>query len=82
MFCLFYFSLERIQYNIIKNNVKLIIIDSIASVVKRGFSENNRETMLKRANFLTSISATLKEIAYYFNISVIYFHLFRLKLKT
>ncbi len=67
---LFYYRLKTIEYEIILKNVRLIIIDSIAAIVRREFTDKDSKTSIERAKFLVNISARLKEIAHYLEVSV------------
>jgi hypothetical protein len=55
---------------IVLKNIQLIIIDSIAAIVRREFFDKDSKTTIERSRFLANISARLKEIAYYLDVSV------------
>ena len=63
-------SIDKIEKTIIQNNIGLLIIDSLASIVRREFSGNNSLMMHERAIFLSNISSKLKKIAEILQISV------------
>ena len=43
------------------SNTKLLIIDSIALIIRRSFSENDSKTLKGRSTFLALISSKLKD---------------------
>ncbi len=62
--------MKNIEYMIVLKNIQLIIIDSIAAIVRREFFDKDSKTTIERSRFLANISARLKEIAYYLDVSV------------
>jgi hypothetical protein len=50
--------------------LKLIVIDSLAALVRREFTDKDSKTSIERAKFLVALSVRLKEIAHVFDISV------------
>lgn len=62
--------LDVIEEDIIRQGVKLIIIDSIASLVRKEFDSHLHGNMIARTNLLAKQAATLKYIAESFCIPV------------
>ncbi|XP_071833287.1 DNA repair protein RAD51 homolog 2-like isoform X2 [Apostichopus japonicus] len=62
--------LDVIEEDIIRHGVKLIIIDSIASLVRKEFDSHLHGNMIARTNLLAKQAATLKYIAESFCIPV------------
>ena len=60
--------------------MKLIVIDSLAALVRREFTDKDSKTSIERAKFLVSLSVRLKEIAHVFDISVRLQSFYRIKL--
>ncbi|XP_069117926.1 DNA repair protein RAD51 homolog 2-like isoform X2 [Argopecten irradians] len=63
--------LNTIEKEIIKKNVKLVIVDSIASLVRKEYSTSMVSNITDRNNFLTQQAALLKYIAETFSIPVV-----------
>ena len=57
------------EEDIIQKNIKLIVLDSVASLVRKEYS-NVQGGMMRRTDFLASEAALLKYIAETFNIPV------------
>lgn len=64
-------KMEQLEREIIKQNTSLVIIDSLASLVRREFSGNNAQVYSDRSKFLTKISTYLKKIAQLLDVSMI-----------
>ena len=62
--------IELMEQFILVHKTKIIIIDSIASVVRREFSGIDSTTLHERAMFLSKISSRLKLIAEILDVSV------------
>ena len=67
---MFKLRIKTAEFQIILKNVKLIIIDSLAALTRREFSEQDSKTSIERARFLVNLSARLKDIAHNLEISV------------
>ena len=67
---MFKLRIKNAEFQIILKNVKLIIIDSLAALTRREFSEQDSKTSIERARFLVNLSARLKDIAHNLEISV------------
>ncbi len=63
-------KMEQLEFEILKNRTSLILVDSLASLVRREFSGNNAQTYNDRSKFLSKISAYLKKIAQLLDVSV------------
>ncbi|XP_078089626.1 DNA repair protein RAD51 homolog 2 isoform X2 [Mustelus asterias] len=63
--------LESLEEDIILKGVKLIVVDSIASVVRKEFDTRLQGNLSERSNLLSSEAATLKFLAEEFSIPVI-----------
>jgi RAD51-like protein 1 len=61
-------NLQTLEDDIIEKNVKLIIIDSLASIVRRDFTN---DYMVERASFFNKLASLLKYYASEFNLSVV-----------
>ncbi|XP_032882549.1 DNA repair protein RAD51 homolog 2 [Amblyraja radiata] len=62
---------ESLEDDIISKGVKLIVVDSVASVVRKEFDPRLEGNLAKRSNLLSSEAATLKYLAEEFSIPVI-----------
>ena len=62
--------MEQLEHEIIQYNTSLVIIDSLASIVRREFSGNNAAVFKERAKFLFKISSYLKKVAQLLDVSV------------
>ncbi|XP_067847300.1 DNA repair protein RAD51 homolog 2 isoform X2 [Heptranchias perlo] len=62
---------ESLEDDIILKGVKLIVVDSIASVVRKEFDTRLQGNLSERSNLLSSEAATLKYLAEEFSIPVI-----------
>lgn len=60
--------LQNIEEKIIEENVKMIIVDSIASLVRKEFDPNN---LVKRQNILSKTAALLKFYSMEFKIPIL-----------
>ena len=68
--------MNKLENYVIEYNVDIIIIDSLASVVRKEYAGSDGSVLQERAIFLYKISTNLKMIAEYLNVSVIcYFSL-------
>ncbi|XP_067413896.1 DNA repair protein RAD51 homolog 2 isoform X2 [Emydura macquarii macquarii] len=63
--------IESLEEEIISKKVKLVIIDSIASVVRKEFDMKLPGNLMERSNFLTREASLLKYLAEEFSIPVI-----------
>jgi len=64
-------KIDQIEWEILRYNTKLIIIDSLASLVKREFAGNNATVLYERSKFLSRISAYLKRVAELLGVSIV-----------
>ncbi|XP_069063790.1 DNA repair protein RAD51 homolog 2 [Pleurodeles waltl] len=62
--------IESLEEEIISKKVKLIIIDSVASVVRKEFDTNLQGNLNERSNFLNKEASALKYLAEEFSIPV------------
>ncbi|KAH0620709.1 hypothetical protein JD844_021406 [Phrynosoma platyrhinos] len=62
--------LESLEEEIISKNVKLVIIDSVASVVRKEFDTKLQGNLKERTNLLTKEASILKYLAEEFSIPV------------
>lgn len=60
--------MQNIEEKIIEENVKMIIVDSIASLVRKEFDPNN---LVKRQNILSKTAALLKFYSMEFKIPIL-----------
>ncbi|XP_062974915.1 DNA repair protein RAD51 homolog 2 isoform X2 [Elgaria multicarinata webbii] len=63
--------IESLEEEIISKNVKLVIIDSIASVIRKEFDTKIQGNLQERSNLLTREASILKYLAEEFSIPVI-----------
>ncbi|XP_077178645.1 DNA repair protein RAD51 homolog 2 isoform X6 [Paroedura picta] len=63
--------IESLEEEIISKNVKLVVIDSVASVVRKEFDTKLQGNLLERNNLLTREASILKYLAEEFSIPVI-----------
>ncbi|XP_054827771.1 DNA repair protein RAD51 homolog 2 isoform X2 [Eublepharis macularius] len=63
--------IESLEEEIISKNVKLVVIDSVASVVRKEFDTKLQGNLLERSNLLTREASVLKYLAEEFSIPVI-----------
>jgi RAD51-like protein 1 len=59
-----------LEEEVITHKIKLIIVDSIASLVRKEFSSGAGSNLVQRTNFLSRQAALLKNIAELFHIPV------------
>ena len=62
--------LQNLEEDLIVKNVKLIIVDSIASLVRKEFDSRGPRNMIERTNLLAKEAAILKYLAAEFKIPV------------
>ncbi|KAJ6667221.1 hypothetical protein lerEdw1_017199 [Lerista edwardsae] len=62
--------IESLEEEIISKNVKLVVIDSVASVVRKEFDTKLQGNLTERSNFLTREASILKYLAEEFSIPV------------
>ncbi|XP_051885583.1 DNA repair protein RAD51 homolog 2 isoform X2 [Pristis pectinata] len=62
---------ESLEDDVISKGVKLIVVDSIASVIRKEFDTRLQGNLSERSNLLSSEAATLKYLAEEFSIPVI-----------
>lgn len=62
--------MESIENEIIINSVEMIIVDSLASIVRREFAGNDSSILHARAIFLANTSNRLKAISQFLDLSV------------
>jgi hypothetical protein len=65
--------MNKLENYVIEYNVDIIIIDSLASVVRKEYAGSDGSVLQERAIFLYKISTNLKMIAEYLNVSVSYY---------
>ncbi|XP_031564832.1 DNA repair protein RAD51 homolog 2-like isoform X1 [Actinia tenebrosa] len=63
--------LQTLEEEVIAKKVKLIVLDSIASVVRKEFDSRSSKNITERTNLLSKEAAILKYIAETFNIPVV-----------
>ncbi|KAK3093286.1 hypothetical protein FSP39_013652 [Pinctada imbricata] len=63
--------LENLEEEIISHKVKLIVVDSIASLVRKEYTNCGGNRLAERTNFLSRQAALLKNLAEVFNIPVV-----------
>ncbi|XP_013927971.1 PREDICTED: DNA repair protein RAD51 homolog 2 [Thamnophis sirtalis] len=63
--------IKSLEEEIISKNVKLIIVDSVASVVRKEFDTKRQGNLKERSNLLTKEASILKYLAEEFSIPVI-----------
>lgn len=64
-------SIDTIEQDILKYNTTLIVVDSLASIVRKEFSGSDSSTLNDRGMFLSKISQRLKTIAEFLDVSVV-----------
>ena len=64
------FRLERLEEEIIEQSARLVVVDSMASLVRKEFDCSTAANMVERTNLLVRQAARLKYIAETFNIPV------------
>ena len=69
-YCSTFFRLENLEEDIIEHNVKLVVLDSVASLVRKEFDIRARVNMMERTKLLGKQAALLKYIAETFHIPV------------
>ena len=62
--------LQKLEEHIIACNAKLVIVDSIASVVRKEYDSAINRNMAERSSFLVRVAALLKYTAEAFSIPV------------
>lgn len=62
--------LESLEEEVISHRIRLVIVDSIASLVRKEFSSSAGSSLVQRTNFLSRQAALLKYIAEVFRIPV------------
>ena len=65
-------KMDQLEREILKYKTSLVIIDSVASLVRREFSGSNAEVYTERIKFLSKLSTSLKRIAELLDVSVIF----------
>jgi len=68
--------LDRLEEAIISTKAGLVILDSVASVVRKEFDTSLPGNLATRANLLSQEASTLKYLAHQFNIPVGLVYLF------
>jgi len=63
--------LERLDTDTVLNKYQLIILDSIASTVRREFHGSQSESLVNRAKLLAKIAKTLKELAQHHDVAIV-----------
>lgn len=63
--------LQKMQWDIIRTSAKLVIIDSIASLVRKEFGTAGLSSRIQRSNFVVEQAAILKDLAKSFSIIVV-----------
>lgn len=64
------YRLENLEAEIIEHNARLVIVDSIASLIRKEYDSGSGQSMIHRTNLLVRQAALLKYIAQTFNIPV------------
>ena len=64
------FRLQNLEEDLITKNIKLVIVDSIASLVRKEFDSRGSKNMIERTNLLAKEAAILKYVAEEFKIPV------------
>ena len=62
--------LDNLEEEIIEKKVRLIVLDSVASLVRKEYDNQSGQTLTERSNLLTQQAAILKYLAESFNIPV------------
>ncbi|KAG8192030.1 hypothetical protein JTE90_025296 [Oedothorax gibbosus] len=62
--------LPQLETEVIRNNVKLIVFDSVASLVRKEFSSEGMSSLMERNKLLLELAATLKDLAQTYNLVV------------
>lgn len=70
IFLFFFFRIKSLEEEIISKKIKLIIIDSVASVVRKEFDTKLQGNLAERSNFLARGASLLKYLAEEFSIPV------------
>lgn len=65
-----FFRLKYLEFEIIAKKTNLVIIDSLASIVRREYCGNDSSVMHERSLFLSKCSSFLKIMAEYLEIAV------------
>jgi len=63
--------LEKLDTDVVLKNYQLIIVDSIASTVRREFHGGQSESLVERAKLLAKIAKMLKELAQHHTVAVV-----------
>ncbi len=63
--------MEQIERQILQHGTTLVVVDSLASLVRREFSGSNAAVFHERAKFLSRTSAYLKRVAQLLGVSMI-----------
>ena len=67
--------MENLEEILIGKNIKLLVIDSIASLVRKEFDSRTGKNLIERTNLLSKQAAILKYIAETFKVPVSGFQL-------
>lgn len=70
LFFIFFLRIKSLEEEIISKKIKLIIIDSVASVVRKEFDTKLQGNLAERSNFLARGASLLKYLAEEFSIPV------------
>lgn len=65
-----YYRLENLEEDLISKKVRLLVVDSVASLVRKEFDSRAGKSLIERTNVLTRQAAILKYIAEEFDIPV------------
>ena len=68
--CSYSYRLENLEEDLIKKKVKLIVIDSMASLIRKEFDSHLGKNLVERTQLLSKEAALLKYIAESFKIPV------------
>ena len=70
VYFLYILRLQNLEEDLITKNIKLVIVDSIASLVRKEFDSRGSKNMIERTNLLAKEAAILKYVAEEFKIPV------------
>ena len=65
-----HYRVQKLEEHIITCNAKLVVIDSVASVVRKEYDPSISHNMAERSSFLARLAAVLKSTAEAFSIPV------------
>ena len=62
--------LESLESELISQNIKLVVVDSVASLIRKEFGGSSSKSVIHRTNLLTRQASLLKYMAQQFSIPV------------